>query len=226
MATKNYYMILGVSRQESTRGIQEAFRSLAKRHHPDRTGSQRTAAFQEMVEAYRVLSDPARRLLYNQGLQHAEGVPQGTPEPIATPFGLTPEPLIPEPVAALRGVRALHPAFASLGDRIRQRFSDETVRDTPLEGLDVGIVLSAQEAMTGGTLPVNIPVYYPCTACGGSGHTWRQVCSTCHGQALVQEQETLRVHIPPMVRDGTVLEAPIRGLGIHHFYVKLHIRVV
>ena len=55
---------------------------------------------------------------------------------------------------------------------------------------------------------------------------WRQVCSTCHGQALVQEQETLRVHIPPMVRDGTVLEAPIRGLGIHHFYVKLHIRVV
>jgi DnaJ-like protein len=226
MATKNYYMILGVSRQESTRGIQEAFRSPAKRHHPDRTGSQRTAAFQEMVEAYRVLSDPARRLLYNQGLQHAEGVPYVTPEPIATPFGLTPEPLIPEPVAALRGVRALHPAFASLGDRIRQRFSDETVRDTPLEGLDVGIVLSAQEAMTGGTLPVNISVYYPCTACGGSGHTWRQVCSTCYGQALVQEQETLRVHIPPMVRDGTVLEAPIRGLGIHHFYVKLHIRVV
>lgn len=61
MAAKNYYMVLGVSRQESARGIQEAFRSLAKRYHPDRTGPQGTAAFQDIVEAYQVLSDPARR---------------------------------------------------------------------------------------------------------------------------------------------------------------------
>jgi molecular chaperone DnaJ len=226
MAAKNYYMILGVSRQESARGIQEAFRSLAKRYHPDRTGPQGTAAFQDIVEAYQVLSDPARRGLYNQGLRHAEGASHVTPEPIAPPFGPAPEPLVPKPVPGLRGVQALHPAFASLGERIRRRVIEEAEWDTPCEGLDVGILLSAQEAMTGGTLAVTIPVYYPCSACRGAGRTWSHVCSSCHGQGFLQEPETLRVSIPSMVQDGTLLEVPVRGLGIHNFYVRLHLRVV
>ena len=208
MAAKNYYLVLGVSRQESARGIQEAFRSLAKRYHPDRTGPQGTAAFQDIVEAYQVLSDPARRGLYNQSLRHAEGTSHVTPETSAPPFGPAPEPLVPEPIPGLQGVRALHPAFASF------------------EGLDVGILLSAQEAMTGGTLAVTIPVYYPCAACQGAGRTWSYVCSSCHGQGLLQEPETLRVSIPSMVQDGTLLEVPVRGLGIHNFSVRLHLRVV
>ena len=226
MAAKNYYMILGVSRQESARGIQEAFRSLAKRYHPDRMGPQGTAAFQDIVEAYQVLSDPSRRVLYNQGLRHAEGTSPVTPKPISPSFGPAPEPLVPEPVTGLRGAHALHPAFASLGNRIRQRVIEEAEWDTPLEDLDVEILLSAQEAMMGGTLPVNIPVYYPCSACRGSGRTWRQVCSTCHGQASFQEQATLRVRIPSRVRDGTLLEVPVRGLGIHNFHVRFYLRVV
>lgn len=226
MATKNYYMILGVSRQESTRGIQEAFRSLAKRYHPDRTGSHGTAAFQDIVEAYHVLSDPERRGLYNQGLRHAEGTAHVTPAPIPTPSGPAPEPLVPERATRLRGVHALHPDFASLGERVRQRFIEDTTWGTPFEGLDVGILLSAQEAMLGGTLPVNIPVYYPCSRCRGSGQTWGYVCTTCNCQGVLGEQETLRVHIPPMVQDGSVMEIPVRGLGLHNFYVRLLIRVV
>ncbi len=226
MAAKNYYMILGVSRQESARGIQEAFRSLAKRYHPDRMGSQGTAAFQDIVEAYQVLSDPSRRVLYNQGLRQAEGISPVTPESSSPPFGPAPEPLVPEPPTGMRGAYALHPAFASWGDRIRQRVIEEAEWETPLEGLEVRILLSAQEAMTGGTLPVNIPVYYSCSACRGSGRTWRYVCSTCHGQAILQEQATLRVRIPSMVQDGTLLEVPVRGLGVPNCYVRLYLRVV
>ena len=42
---------------------------------------------------------------------------------------------------------------------------------------------------------------------------------------MIEEEETVRVQIPPLVRDGTILEVPIRGLGIHNFYLRLHIRI-
>ena len=37
---------------------------------------------------------------------------------------------------------------------------------------------------------------------------------------MVEEEETVRIPIPPMVKEGTILEAPIRGLGIHNFYLR------
>jgi DnaJ-class molecular chaperone len=58
MAAKDYYLILGVTRAGSKSGIREAFRELAKRYHPDHVGSQGTTFFQELVEAYEVLSNP------------------------------------------------------------------------------------------------------------------------------------------------------------------------
>jgi len=66
MATRNYYVLLGVSATASTRDIQEAFRALAKRRHPDLVGEQGAPDFQEVLEAYQMLSDPARRQRYNQ----------------------------------------------------------------------------------------------------------------------------------------------------------------
>jgi molecular chaperone DnaJ/curved DNA-binding protein len=42
---------------------------------------------------------------------------------------------------------------------------------------------------------------------------------------MVEEEETVRIRIPPMVRDGTILEVPIRGLGIHNFYLRVYIRI-
>jgi molecular chaperone DnaJ len=80
MATKNYYTILGVLPTESARGIREAFRELAKRYHPDRVGPQGTRLFQDIVEAYQVLSDPERRQYYTQSLRHAEGRADMQPE--------------------------------------------------------------------------------------------------------------------------------------------------
>jgi DnaJ-class molecular chaperone len=72
MAIKDYYLILGVSRDESPEGIRAAFRQLAKRYHPDRAGAESTAEFQQIVEAYEVLSDPARRAQHNRHLAAEE----------------------------------------------------------------------------------------------------------------------------------------------------------
>ncbi|WHZ15282.1 MAG: Chaperone protein DnaJ [Nitrospira sp.] len=81
---KDYYAALGVGRAEGVSGIQEAYRRLAKQCHPDRAGEQGTGKFQEIQEAYEVLSDPRKRESYDASLAR-----QGQPKEVA------PEPLVP-----------------------------------------------------------------------------------------------------------------------------------
>jgi molecular chaperone DnaJ len=68
MALKNYYAILGVSRDETPAGIRAAYKEAVQRTHPDHAGPEAAAAFHEVVEAHSVLSDPDRRRSYNQSL--------------------------------------------------------------------------------------------------------------------------------------------------------------
>src|SRR5262249_44980799 len=63
----DYYLVLGVSRDETSRGIRDAYRQLAKRHHPDLAGPEQAEAFRELVEAYEVLSDAEKRRRYKRG---------------------------------------------------------------------------------------------------------------------------------------------------------------
>ncbi len=65
MELKDYYFILGVPHTATARDILRAYRERAKLYHPDRGGPQSTATFQDIVEAYAVLSNPERRRHYN-----------------------------------------------------------------------------------------------------------------------------------------------------------------
>jgi len=67
MAEKDYYKILGVSRDASDADIKKAYRKLAMKYHPDRTKGDKTAEnrFKEISEAYAVLSDPEKRKQYD-----------------------------------------------------------------------------------------------------------------------------------------------------------------
>jgi DnaJ-class molecular chaperone len=69
-------------------------------------------------------------------------------------------------------------------------------------------------------------VFYPCLACGGSGQDWLFSCSSCDGQRMIEEEERVRIQISPMVRDYTLIEVPVRGLGLHNLYLRLYIRVM
>jgi curved DNA-binding protein len=60
---KDYYGILGVPKTAPEAEIKRAYRRLASQHHPDKGGD--TARFQEIEEAYRVLSDPGSRQEYD-----------------------------------------------------------------------------------------------------------------------------------------------------------------
>ncbi|MDO5589502.1 MAG: DnaJ domain-containing protein [Lachnospiraceae bacterium] len=71
MNQKNYYDILGVSSKASAEEITAAKNALAKRYHPDANvqhGIDTTDKMQEILEAYRTLSDPAKRKSYDRAL--------------------------------------------------------------------------------------------------------------------------------------------------------------
>jgi len=75
--TKNYYQILGVEKTASDDEIKKAYRRLAMKHHPDRGGDQNE--FQNIQEAYAVLSDPQKRQQYDnpQPEFQGQGIPPG-----------------------------------------------------------------------------------------------------------------------------------------------------
>ncbi|MCW5745027.1 MAG: J domain-containing protein [Alphaproteobacteria bacterium] len=65
---KDYYTILGIPPEATTHQLKAAFRALVKRYHPDTTSLRRRRAetrFHDVNEAYRVLSDPGLRRVYD-----------------------------------------------------------------------------------------------------------------------------------------------------------------
>jgi len=90
MPTKrDYYDVLGVSRNASLEEIKKAYRKLALEWHPDRNKSpQAEERFKEINEAYEVLSDPEKRAAYDQ-FGHAAFTPGGMGEFEGFPGGFT-----------------------------------------------------------------------------------------------------------------------------------------
>lgn len=60
---KNYYQTLGVNKDATQDELKRAYRKLASQHHPDKGGNH--SKFQEVEEAYRTLSDPQKRSMYD-----------------------------------------------------------------------------------------------------------------------------------------------------------------
>lgn len=69
--SKDYYAVLGLSKDASAKDIKKAYRELALKYHPDRVDpSEKDKAqkkFQEIGEAYEILSDPEKKKMYDEG---------------------------------------------------------------------------------------------------------------------------------------------------------------
>ena len=227
MLKRDYYTILGISRTESASGIRTAFRELARRYHPERIGPQAARFLQELLTAYRVLLDPEKRRHYNQGLFHAEGKAIGQGEPIIAGAQVEHSASVPALMPTLQRITTVFPPFEiTLTEVLRSFVRPGAQTAEPMKSVNVQVVLSPDEAARGGIAAISVPVYYPCPVCGGSGQDWLFPCSTCQAQGLLEENETIRVQIPAMVGDYTLIEKPVRGLGLHNLYLRLYVRVL
>lgn len=174
MAKRDYYEILGVSRDASEAEIKKAYRRLAREHHPDTNPGDHEAEerFKELTEAYEVLSNPESRRAYDT---YGHQVPRGAAGggyPGGDPFG---------------GFQDIFDAF--FGDRFGGSFFGSTTgARRPQRGADaeVAVEVSLREAAFGAEREVNVQVVRGCPVCDGVGGTRSRVCGTCGGAGAVR----------------------------------------
>ena len=164
MPAKNYYVVLGVSSDESPEGIRTAYRKLARRMHPDIAGPADTARFQEINEAYEVLSDPDRRRANDREF----GEPGRVTE---VPVRHEPPrwPTAPAPISLFGQPEQTKPSFDAFHERYLRNFTGWNVpKAERAESLTLDVTLSPAEAFFGCTIPVGVPAFGACPECGGT----------------------------------------------------------
>lgn len=245
MNRRDYYEVLGVSRDASAEEVKKAYRRLAHQLHPDKNPGNKEAEerFKEVTEAYEVLSNPERRAAYDR---FGTGRPfegfEGFPD-----FG-----------------------FGSVFEDLFEGFFGTNARRRPSaqRGADLryNLEVTFEEAALGAEKEVAIPRLETCSSCGGSGarpgtgtvtcrvcrgtgqvrysqgffalsQTCNQCrgagfviespCKGCRGQGRVRVERTVVVNIPPGVETGTRLrlggegESGQRGGAPGDLYVVL-----
>ena len=220
---KNYYVVLGLSSAASSQQIKEAFRRLAKELHPDQSGKE-SAPFQELQEAYSVLSDPVQRRHYDK--QSPSKLSRVNAEPFSSPvpFPQTgPKPLIPE-ISLSQSFERFRPSFEELFSRWWSNFSPASrPKAERLESVTVEVLLSAEEVRRGGVVSVKIPLRICCPSCQGRGGFAGFECWRCAGTGIWEGEYPLRVSYPPGF--DSIVQVPLSGLGFINFYLTIRFRV-
>lgn len=195
MAKRDYYEVLGVSRDASDAEVKKAYRQLALQYHPDRNPGDKRAEerFKEVNEAYSVLSDPEKRAQYDR-------------------FGTVGV-----------GVDVSDLGFGTLFDDLFEGFfgatgrRDRRARGRRGEDLRYDLEIGLEEAAIGLETKVQIPRPEPCEVCKGSGlepGTRREVCPGCQGRGQVRFSQgflTVARTCPRCGGEGEVNRHPCKG---------------
>ncbi len=226
MTFPDFYRILGLPRSADAGTIRRAYLDLVRRLHPDRVGPGGTAHFQEITGAYETLSDPAKRRLYDRSYGIASPVDQAGygAEPITRPAP-PPEPLISEPISVVDEPDTVRPTLEEVLDRLARNFTASRVpKSEHVEGFDIGVILTREEASTGVAMTLTLPVLRECPMCGGLGGTVFP-CVACDRTGWIESEGAVRVRIPPMVRDGAVIDVPLEQIGVRNMYLRVHVAI-
>lgn len=131
-----------------------------------------------------------------------------------------------DPIDLLRDFQTVRPAREELLDRWAQNFTHAHLpKSNPIRALSVELVLSPEEAARGGVMPIEVPRARVCPRCAGTGRTGTFGCDLCQGHGLEWETTRAEAILAPPVRDGTVIDVPLKQMGVTNFHLRLHARI-
>ncbi len=229
MAKRDYYEVLGVSRNATEAELKKAYRRLAMKHHPDRnTGDDKAEAqFKEVKEAHEILSNEQKRAAYDQfghaGVENSGGGGPGG-------FG------------GGAGGAGFNDIFESVfGDVFTGGRSGGGARVYRGADLRYDLEMSLEDAVAGTEVKIRVPtmtlcksckgsggkdgsapvscgtcgghgqvrmqqgffsVQQTCPRCRGTGKTVKDPCNSCNGQGRVRDHKTISVKVPAGVDNG------------------------
>jgi hypothetical protein len=191
----------------------------------DLVGPGGTLFLREIVEAYHVLLDPDRRT-YTRGLRDASGQCNEAHAVCLTDKGSGGERALATD-RPLNRINVIWSALDLLAGRVRQNLArDEPPQERRVEPIDVQLVVTAEQAMAGGAIIIEAPAYFPCPSCRGSGYAGGTLVKAAMSDASWQRFKFVRIRIPlQSLANHRRLEIPLRGLGIHHYYQRVHLTV-
>ena len=178
MAKRDFYDILGVTRDADDKALKGAFRRLAMELHPDRNPGDTTCEqrFKEINEAYEILKDPNKRSAYDRfghrAFEHGGGAQGGG--------GFS--------------------SFADIFDEFFGDFMGGAKRSSRERGSDLryNLEIGLEEAYAGKTVEIEVPTSVACDICAGSGArpgSSPQTCPTCNGAGRVRASQGGFFHI-------------------------------
>lgn len=181
---KDYYKILGVSKNATQEEIKKAYRKLAHQYHPDKKGGDETK-FKEINEAYQILSDNDKRSRYDRF---------GTAEPFGSGgqsggwggFGGFPEGFDFNGYADLGDLGEIFESFfEGMGVRPKRKTYNRG------SDLEISLEITLEEAFHGTSKKIRLHAQQKCKTCNGLGSDQGagfKNCDTCAGQGEIKEQ--------------------------------------
>lgn len=239
--TKDFYKVLGVSKDASAADIKKAYRKLARDNHPDSNPGDQAAEdrFKAVSEAYSVLSDPKRREEYDEqralfgggfgaggesgGFRFPGGAGGGGGFDISDLLGgIFGGGGTRTRARARRGADVETEASVSFEQSIDgvtvplRTTSDEACPSCSGTGARAGTMPRVCENCEGSGMQTAttggvFAMTEPCTVCRGRGLVVDDPCPTCHGSGRASSSRTMQVRIPAGVRDGQRIR--LRGKG-------------
>ncbi|NLU51157.1 MAG: molecular chaperone DnaJ [Syntrophomonadaceae bacterium] len=177
---RDYYEVLGVSRDASPEEIKKAYRKLALKYHPDVNSDKKDAEakFKEINEAYEILSDPQKRETYDR-FGHAAFDPSQGPGGGFGQGGFD--------FGGMGGFEDIFDMFFGTGGRGRRR--------GPSRGADreAELTIDLEDAVFGAEKEIQIPRLERCDTCQGSGAepgTEIKTCTACGGTGQVRNVQS------------------------------------
>lgn len=213
MSKKNYYEILGVTKESSSDDIKKAYRDLAKKWHPDKNpnNSEAEEKFKDISEAYEILSDPEKKNRYDNAERFSgfnfdfSGMGRQRPMRVGESIKLNVKLTLEE---IFSGVKKTY------------KFKRKDICSS-CDGHGGSDIITCPTCNGSGAVvqTFNTPIGYirqaiECPDCNGSGQTYKNKCNVCNGDGVKLVDETVEIDVPHGVLEGATFIVGGKGHAI------------